>query len=285
MAELSYNSSVSESTKLTPFFANKGYEPQAFRMPRKGEEVQKAIIKAEDLKKLHDELRAQLEVVRERMKKYADIKRIEGPTLREGDMVYLLRHTRGEKQANIKTNRPSDKLDYKKVGPYKILKKIGEVNYELDLPEQQSKRGKPIHPIFHVSLLEKALIDEDTGELIRDEIVIEGEELEYEVDKITSLKIDEKTGELRYLVEWKGYNRSADSWEPEDNFKHASNALKTFQNKLRKHLRVRQEQITEKIKQPTKPPRKTMREHPPLRQEDLDLRTPNRRWKKTNQRQ
>jgi hypothetical protein len=283
MAELSYNSSVSESTKLTPFFANKGYEPQAFRMPRKGEEVQKAIIKAEDLKKLHDELRAQLEVVRERMKKYADIKRIEGPTLREGDMVYLLRHTQGEKQANIKTNRPNDKLDFKKVGPYKILKKIGEVNYELDLPEQQSKRGKPIHPIFHVSLLEKALIDEDTGELIRDEIVIEGEELEYEVDKITSLKIDEKTGELRYLVEWKGYNRSADSWEPEDNFEHASNALKTFQNKLRKHLRVRQEQITEETKQPAKTPRKTMRTHPPMRQEDLDLRTPNRRLRKATQ--
>lgn len=284
MAEFSYNSSVSESTKLTPFFANKGYEPQAYRMPRKGEEVQKAIIKAEDLKKLHDELRAQLEVVRERMKKYADIKRIEGPTLREGDMVYLLRHNRGEKQANIKTNRPSDKLDFKKVGPYKILKKVGEVNYILDLPAQPNKRGKPVHPNFHISALEKAIIDEETGELIRDEIVIEGEELEYEVDKIRSLKIDPENDELRYLVEWKGYDRSEDSWEPEKNFQNANTALKTFQNKVRKALRIRQEPIKEAPERPSKP-KKTTRAHPPLRPEDLNPITPNRRLRKTKHHQ
>jgi hypothetical protein len=207
-------------------------------MPRKGEDVQKAMLKADELKELHQELRAQLELVQERMKKYANKKRLGGPTLQEGDMVYLLRHTRGEKQANIKTNRPSDKLDYRKVGPYKILKKIGEVNYELDLPEQQSKRGKPIHPIFHISLFEKAMIDEDTGELIRDEIVIEGEELEYEIDKITSLKIDPENDELRYLVEWKNYDRSADSWEPTESFMNSQTVLNEFQKKIRQKLRV-----------------------------------------------
>lgn len=79
-----------------------------------------------------------------------------------------LSHTRGKKLPNIKTNRPSDKLDYRKLGPYKILKKIKEVNYELELPETIK-----LHPVFHVSLLEKALVDEDTGEIIHDEITVE----------------------------------------------------------------------------------------------------------------
>ncbi|PTB47295.1 hypothetical protein M431DRAFT_60034, partial [Trichoderma harzianum CBS 226.95] len=57
---------------------------------------------------------------------------------------------------NIKTNRLSDKLDFKKLRLYKILRKIGEVNYELELPERQEKQGKHMHPIFHISLLEKA---------------------------------------------------------------------------------------------------------------------------------
>ena len=139
-----------------------------------------------------------------------------------------------------------------------------------------------MHPNFHISVLEKAMIDEDTGELIRDEIVIEGEELEYEVDKIRSLKIDPETDELRYLVEWKGYDRDADSWEPEKNFENANTALKTFQNKIRKALRIRQEQIPKEPKRPAKP-KKTMREHPPMRQEDLDLRTPNQRLRKATQ--
>ena len=66
------------------------------------------------------------------------------PELKEGDRVYLLRK-------NIKTKRPSNKLDYKKLGLFKIDKKIGSVNYKLKLPKTME-----IHPIFHISLLEPA---------------------------------------------------------------------------------------------------------------------------------
>jgi hypothetical protein len=135
-------------------------------------------------------------------------------------MVWLLRHTRGNKQANIKTNRPSDKLDFKKLGPYKILRKIGEVNYELELPERQEKRGKYMHPIFHISLLEKAQVDENTGEIIQDEIIIEGEEEEYEVKGIDAMKIGEK-GERRYRVQWEKGDEEEETWEPIENLENA----------------------------------------------------------------
>jgi hypothetical protein len=37
------------------------------------------------------------------------------------------------KQANIKINQLSNKLNFKKLKPYKILKKIKKVNYKLKL--------------------------------------------------------------------------------------------------------------------------------------------------------
>jgi hypothetical protein len=43
-------------------------------------------------------------------------------------MVYLLRK-------NIKIKRPSDKLNHTKLGPFKIIKKLGLVTYRLEIPE------------------------------------------------------------------------------------------------------------------------------------------------------
>jgi hypothetical protein len=65
-----------------------------------------------------------------------------GPELKEGNKVYLLRK-------NIKTKRPNDKLDYKKLGPFKIDKRIGSVNYKLKLPKTIE-----IYPVFYILLLE-----------------------------------------------------------------------------------------------------------------------------------
>ena len=45
--------------------------------------------------------------------------------------------------------RPSKKLDWKHIGPFMILEKIGLQAYRLQLPSSLK-----IHPIFHVSLLE-----------------------------------------------------------------------------------------------------------------------------------
>lgn len=51
------------------------------------------------------------------------------------------------KQSSIKING-AEKLKPKFYGPYKILRKIGEVVYELELPTTSR-----IHNVFHVSRL------------------------------------------------------------------------------------------------------------------------------------
>ncbi|KAK1245455.1 hypothetical protein MKX08_005084 [Trichoderma sp. CBMAI-0020] len=221
VAQMQYNSSTTETTGVTPFYANYGFTPEAYRPPRDGPNADNARILAEDMIQLQEELKVQLEFFRQRTKEYADRTRIEGPTLQEGDMVYLLRHSRNKKLPNIRTNRPSDKLDFRKLGPFKILKKIGEVNYELDLPENIRLKTA----VFHVSLLEKALVDEETGEPIMDEIIVQDIEEEYEIEKLVRMQINEIMGEREYLAKWKGYDDNENSWVPERELKRNAQAI------------------------------------------------------------
>ncbi|WMV37684.1 hypothetical protein MTR67_031069 [Solanum verrucosum] len=47
------------------------------------------------------------------------------------------------------------KLSPQYVGPYQILRRVGKVAYELDLPNELAT----VHPIFHVSILKKCVED------------------------------------------------------------------------------------------------------------------------------
>jgi len=53
-------------------------------------------------------------LVQQRMKKYYNTKRSEGPDLKKGDKVWLL-------YKNFKSRRLSKKLDYIRLGPFKIV--------------------------------------------------------------------------------------------------------------------------------------------------------------------
>ena len=89
-------------------------------------------------------MRLDIEFLLQRLVFYYNKYRSRGPILKEGDKVYLLRK-------NIETTRPSKKLNYIKIGPFKIVRNIKDTSYKLELLE-----GIKIHPIFHVSLLEPA---------------------------------------------------------------------------------------------------------------------------------
>jgi hypothetical protein len=82
---------------------------------------------------------------------YYNKSKLKGPHFRKRNLVYLLRK-------NIKTIRPSNKLDYKKFGLFKVKRNIKNINYELYL-----LLTIKIYPVFHISLLELADSDTPTG--------------------------------------------------------------------------------------------------------------------------
>uniref|UniRef100_A0A8H7KFJ6 RNA-directed DNA polymerase n=1 Tax=Bionectria ochroleuca TaxID=29856 RepID=A0A8H7KFJ6_BIOOC len=216
-AQIAYNSSVQESTQLSPMYTNYSYEPEFQNRPElDGPDAPAAILTKETLHSLHAEMKTELEFIQKRMKKYYDKTRLKGPILKEGDKVYLLRK-------NITTTRPSDKLDYKKLGPFKILKKKSDTNYELSLPDTMH-----IHPIFHISLLEKApenAPDQDHP--------IEVYEEEYEPEKI--LKKEVRNGQTFYLIKWKGYDENDNTWEPVKHLKKCQHLIRQFHRKKKDH--------------------------------------------------
>src|SRR5258708_40135610 len=105
---------------------------------------------------------------------YANKFRLGRSRLRKGDLVYLLRR-------NIKIIRPTDKLDFKKIGPFKIKRNIRDINFELHLPLIMR-----IYLIFYISLLEPAYPD-----ILKDltlELDPEIQELVYNVEKIFAFR-------------------------------------------------------------------------------------------------
>jgi hypothetical protein len=77
--------------------------------------------------------------------------KLEGPRFREENLIYLLRR-------NIKIIKPSNKLDYKKFGLFKVKRNVKDISYKLYLLPIMK-----IYPVFHISLLESADLDIPTG--------------------------------------------------------------------------------------------------------------------------
>ena len=83
-----------------------------------------------------------------RMKHFADMRRSER-SFQVGDMAYLKVQPYRQNALGL---RGSLKLRSKYYGPYKILAKVGDLAYKLQLPEEAE-----IHPVFHVSQLKRHL--------------------------------------------------------------------------------------------------------------------------------
>ena len=76
------------------------------------------------------------------MAKYYNLRRSRGLDLKEGDRVQLL-------YKNFKSRQLSKKLDYVRLGPFKIVVKILEVIYRLNLLAKIK-----IYPIQYIIMLE-----------------------------------------------------------------------------------------------------------------------------------
>lgn len=216
MAQWAYNSSDIESIKMSPFKANFGMDPKD-NLGQIGISKVPAVEElAVEMKQLHEALQQEWIFLQNRMAYYANKKRLSAPILKRGDKVYLVRK-------NVTTNRQSDKLDWKKIGPYKIKKKLSDTNYKLELP-----KGTRIHPVFHVSLLEPAPKNIPVDRHV-EVSPLKGSVIEYEVEKILKHQIED--GEKQYLIKWKNYDISESTWEIEEDLEGCIELLNAYKKK------------------------------------------------------
>jgi hypothetical protein len=221
LAEFAYNNTLHTATQVSPFFANKGFNPR-LEVSLTSVPSLPAHQMATDLKDLHEYLRQQILVTRSQYEEATADRRLPIPDLIVGDKVWL--DTR-----NIRTTRPSKKLDHRRAGPFPIIEKISSHAYRLGLPLAY----KDIHNVFHVSLLEPhttSKIPNRHSEPPPPVTIVD--EQQYEVSEVVDSKFDRRfrPPRLFYLAKWTGYGDQPDSetWEPAENFEHAPRIVREF---------------------------------------------------------
>lgn len=119
-----------------------------------------------------------------------------------GDLVWL-------NLKNIKSLRPSRKLDYKNGGPFKVIKPVSHYAYKLELP-----KSLRIHPVFHVSLLSPVSRDPLPGQTLGLPPTIEARDNDAECEVERILESKWINGEIHYLVRWKEFGPEEDWFVP-----------------------------------------------------------------------
>ncbi|WMV26259.1 hypothetical protein MTR67_019644 [Solanum verrucosum] len=90
------------------------------------------------------------EVAQSRQKSYADI-RCRDIEFQVDDCVFL----KVSPMKGVMRFGRKGKLSPRYIGPYKVIRRVGQVAYEVDLPRELVV----VHPILHVSMLRKCLGD------------------------------------------------------------------------------------------------------------------------------
>src|ERR1700722_16971168 len=146
-AEFAYNNTPHSSTGFSPFYANTGHHPHISPTDRIEQDVPAVDETIKWIKQIQEEVLATLQMAKDRDKEFYDPKRTKGEEPHEGDKVWL-------SHDHIPSNCPNQKLSHKRLGPFEVIRKIGNSAYELKLPKSMC-----IHPVFHTSRL--ALYKED----------------------------------------------------------------------------------------------------------------------------
>jgi hypothetical protein len=125
----------------------------------------------------------------------------------EGDHVFL--RLQPYKKTSLKAEH-CQKLEPKFYGPYTVLKRVGQVAYQLALPSQSK-----LHPVFHVSCLKKVIgtrcqiqtnlleLAEEGSIWLQPEAVLDQRERHLHQRTIKEV-----------LVQWKDTTPTDATWEP-----------------------------------------------------------------------
>ena len=215
LAQYTLNAWPNATTKKAPFELIMGHIPRVHQSARP--------FKSPTVEARMQQMKQARQDAKEALKKAADL---EVPTCFEpyqlGDKVWL-------EGRNLTTTHPTAKLAPRHYGPFTITRVISRTSYQLKLPPQWK-----IHNVFHATLLtpykETTLNgshnQEPTPELINGQP-------KWEVKQI--LRVRRYRWQVQYLIRWKGFSETHDSWEPAANV-HADKLIQEFYKRYPKAI-------------------------------------------------
>jgi len=138
---------------------------------------------------------------------------------------------------NLSLPYGSIKLAPRRHRPFQIEKVISSVAYWLRLLPQWT-----IHPIFHASLLTLYVQTKEHRENYSrpPPDLIDNQE-QYEVETIRSHQCHGRKRQLQYLIKWKGYPESNNTWEPVDHIQ-ATQLVKKYERCQKRSINMNQVQ-------------------------------------------
>ncbi|GJV24129.1 putative reverse transcriptase domain-containing protein [Tanacetum coccineum] len=213
LVEFSYNNSYHASIKAAPFEALYG---RKCRSPVCWAEVGEVQLTGPEIVQETTEriiqVKQRMQAARDRQKSYADLKR-KPMEFEVGDKVML----KVSPWKGVVRFGKRGKLNPRFVGPFKVIKRVGDVAYKLELPEELSR----VHNTFHVSNLKKCYADEPLavpldGLHFDDKLQFVEEPIEITDREVKRLK---RSRIPLVKVRWNSKRGPEFTWEREDQFK------------------------------------------------------------------
>jgi hypothetical protein len=208
MVEFALNNLDSTSLKLSPFFFCYGHHPKFNILT---ESTGRPAVD-ESLINLQQDQEAAIECLiqaRKLQAKYYDKGRRKSPMFREGEEVLLL-------QKFIASRRINSKLDYRWIGPFKVIKMIGKNVVLLDIGRDYPK----LHPVFNVSLTTKyygpnSSIDCGIQEGVKEKYYAHGDIVDWSKLKQVLDVRKVKKDKYEYLLSWVNSTVGDNTWVAE----------------------------------------------------------------------
>ncbi|PNX78597.1 Ty3/gypsy retrotransposon protein [Trifolium pratense] len=208
-AEFWYNSTYHISIDKTPFEVVYGRPPPTIvRFLSNETKVAAVALELQDRDEALNQLKLHLLRAQQQMKKHADKKR-RSVQFDIGEWVFL--KLRPHRQQSI-VKRIYQKLAARYYGPFQVIERMGAVAYKLALPPQSK-----IHPVFHVSLLKKAIGNYQAQGVLPKELKISTNDDVYPENILgTRLTVKDGLTVSQSLVQWKNKSLDEMTWEDDD---------------------------------------------------------------------